>query len=79
MFSCRKFLRHQIFAPGEFFRCAGLLKACRLLSIDAIDFLGFHRAVFSRAIFSHTQTKALLWADRNSPEHAGNPISLISI
>jgi hypothetical protein len=74
-----KFLPHEVSAPGEFFRCAGLLKAYRLLSIDAIDFLGFHCAMFSRAIFFHTQTRALLWADRISPEHAGIPLSLISI
>ena len=72
-------MRHQVFASGEFFRCAGLLNACRLLSIDAIDFLGFHIAIFSRAIFFLTQARALLWADRISPEHAGIPLSLISI
>ena len=72
-------MRHQVFFSSELFRCAGLLNACRLLSIDAFDVLGFHIAIFSRAIFFHTQSRALLWADRISPEHAGIPLSLIPI
>jgi len=41
MFCCGKFLRHQVFAPGEFFHCAGLLKACRLPIVACFAWLSF--------------------------------------